>query len=86
MSAEPIGPGDEEAGTFEVIHFGGESAVVVPMADFLRRRALEKSATREALEDAEDWAAVAEIQARDAAGLTEYVSGAEAKRRLGLEG
>ncbi|GAB6900171.1 hypothetical protein [Kineosporia succinea] len=70
---------------YEVIHLGGQSAVVVPMADFLRLRALEQAATQEALEDAEDLAAVQDWRAREAAGASSSVSAAEARRRLGLD-
>jgi hypothetical protein len=88
VSAEPIGRGDGptlDAAPYEVIHLGGQSAVFVPMTDFLRLRALEQAATQEALEDAEDMAALQDWQAREAAGATSYVSAAEARRRLGLE-
>lgn len=60
MGAEPIATGpDASSGApaqYDVIHLGGQSAVVVPMADYLRLRALEESAGQEALEDAEDLA------------------------------
>jgi hypothetical protein len=56
-----------------VIHLGGQAAVVVPVADFLRLRALERAATSSELENAEDTAAVLEWKARDAAGQTTLV-------------
>jgi hypothetical protein len=44
--------------------------VVVPVAGFLRLHALERRATPEELENAEDDVALAAWQARDAAGQT----------------
>ncbi|MCE0536990.1 hypothetical protein LWF15_15920 [Kineosporia rhizophila] len=90
MSAQPIQPdatpaAESDKVPYEVIHLGGQSAVVVPMADFLRLRALEQSATREALEDAEDLAAIQDWQAREAAGTTSYTYADDARRRLGLD-
>ena len=41
MAAEPAAPGPD-TGPYEVIHLGGQAAVVVPVADFLRLRALER--------------------------------------------
>jgi hypothetical protein len=81
MSAQPDMPGPD-TGSYEVIHLGGQAAVVVPVADFLRLRALEQAATPQELEDAEDTAAVLEWKARDAAGQTTFVPAEEARRRL----
>jgi hypothetical protein len=83
MTAQPDTP-DPDTGSYEVIHLGGQAAVVVPVADFLRLRALERAATSSELEDAEDTAAVLNWKARDAAGQTTFVPAAEAQRRLGL--
>ena len=83
MSAQPDTPGPD-TGSYEVIHLGGQAAVVVPVADFLRLRALEKAATPEGLEDAEDTAAVLGWKARDAANQTTFVPADEARRRLGI--
>jgi len=80
MAAEPAAPGPD-AGPYEVIHLGGQAAVVVPVADFLRLRALERAASPRELEDAEDTAAMLEWKARDAAGQTSYVPHDEARRR-----
>ena len=63
---------------------GGQAAVVVPVTDFLRLRALEQVAAPHELEDAEDAAAMLEWKARDAAGQTALVSADEAGRRLGM--
>ena len=54
------------------------------MADFLRLRALERSAAPQELEDAEDTAAIVEWKARDAAGQTTFVPAEEARRRLSM--
>jgi len=59
MTAQPDTPGPD-TGSYEVIHLGGQAAVVVPVTDFLRLRALQEAATPEDLEDAEDTAAVLE--------------------------
>ncbi|MGH3224292.1 MAG: recombinase family protein [Streptosporangiaceae bacterium] len=83
MTAQPGTPGPD-TGSYEVIHLGGQAAVVVPVADFLRLRTLEQAASPEELEDAEDTAAVLEWKARDAAGQTTFVSAYEARRRLGM--
>ena len=65
-----------------MIRLGDQTAVVVPLADFLRLRALERHASAEELEDAE---ALQEWQARRAAGQVSYVPAAEVRHRLGLE-
>jgi hypothetical protein len=83
MTAQPDG-GQEAAGRYEVIHPGGQAAVVVPMADFMRLRALERLASDEELEDAEDTAALQDWQAREAAGQTSYIPASEVRQRLGL--
>jgi hypothetical protein len=43
MTAQPVASGPD-TGSCEVIHLGGRAAVVVPVADFLRLRALEQAA------------------------------------------
>ena len=83
MTPQPGTPGPD-TGSYEVIHLGGQAAVVVPVADFLRLRALEQAATPSELEDAEDTAAVLEWKAQDAAGQTTFVPADHARRRLGL--
>jgi hypothetical protein len=83
MTAQPDMP-SPDTGSYEVIHLGGQAAVVVPVTDFLRMRALEQTAAPHELEDAEDTAAVLEWKARDAAGQTTFVSADEARRRLGI--
>src|SRR5258708_32683926 len=51
-------PGRPDTGSYEVIHLGGQAAVVVPVTDFLRLRALELHAFAEELKDAEDAASL----------------------------
>jgi hypothetical protein len=73
VTAQPVdriptsGP---DAGSYEVIHIGGQAAVVVPVSDFLRLQALEQAASAQVLQDAEDKAALADRRARKAAGQT----------------
>lgn len=86
MTAQPIDPGTgPDVGTYEVIHLGDQAAVVVPLGDFLRLRALERRASVQDLEDAEDAAALHEWQLRDAAGRTSYLTAAQARHQLGLD-
>lgn len=58
--------------------------MVVPVADFLRMRALELHASAQELEDAEDTVALADWRAREAAGQTSYVAHEQVRARLGL--
>ncbi len=44
-------PGPDEP--YEVIHLGGEAAVIVPLAELWRLRAVERHASPKALEEAE---------------------------------
>jgi hypothetical protein len=86
MTAQPATPGPD-TGSYEVIHLGGQAAVVVPVADFLRLRAPEQAASPPELEDAEDTAAVLEWKARDAAEDRRFAVWAHQlspRRRLGL--
>jgi len=85
MTAEPTGPApDPDTGSYEVIHLGGHAAVVVPLADFMRLRALQRLAPAQELEDAEDTAALQERRGREAVGQTSYVPADEVRQRLGL--
>ena len=48
MTAQPadrIPASGPDTGPYEVIHLGGQAAVVVPVSDFLRLRALEQAAS-----------------------------------------
>lgn len=67
---------------YEVIHLGGESAAIVPMADLRRLRAVERHAPSEAREDAEAEAALAEHWEWVAAGRPGAVSHEEAMAEL----
>ena len=66
MTAQPadrIPASGPDIGSYEVIHLGGQAAVVVPVSDFLRLRALEQAASAQELEDAAnqtsiDWPSV----------------------------
>ena len=67
-----------------MIHLGCDAAVVVPMGDFLRLRALERQASAADREDAEDLTALQHWQARERDGQTSYLSGDEVRAQLGL--
>lgn len=85
MTAQPADPAPgPDTEPYETIHLGGQTAVVVPVADFLRLRVLEQRASAAELEDAEDTVAVLAWKARDAAGQTRFVPAGEARRRLGM--
>jgi len=45
MTVQPDTPDtpDPDTGSYEVIYLGSQAAVVVPVADFLRLRALERA-------------------------------------------
>ena len=85
MTTEPVGPvhpADRSVtAPYEVIHLGGQAAVIVPLAEFLRLRALQSTASTQALEDAED-AAAEDRLTREARGETNYVPLPEVRRRL----
>lgn len=49
----------DSAEPYEVIHLGGETAAIVPLADLRRLRAVERHAPAEVREDAEIEAALA---------------------------
>ena len=84
LTARPARPDTAGTAASNGRCFGDQAAVVVPVADFLRPRALQQAATPEDLEDADDTAAVLEWKARDAAGQTTFVPAGEARRRLGM--
>jgi hypothetical protein len=83
MTAQPDTPGPD-TGSYELIHLGGQAAVMVPVTDFLRLRAPEQAGTPHELQDAEDTAAILEWKARDATGQTTFAPAGEARRRLGM--
>ena len=70
------------SGPYKVIHLGGQAAVIIPLAEFLRLRAPESTASAQALEDAEDAAAAQDWLAREARGETNDVPLPEVRRRL----
>ena len=87
MTAQPIDPASgSDTGSYEVIHLGGQAAVVVPLADFMRLREIERLASVRDLEETEDAAALQEWRMREASGETSYVPADEVRRRLGLMG
>lgn len=80
MTAQPAGP--VGAGEHEVIHLGGEAAVVVPVAEYRRLRALEQLASAQEREDAETAVALEEYREWSAAGRPGAISHEEARRLL----
>jgi hypothetical protein len=82
MSAQPTDPlAVPDTEPYEVIHLGGEAAVLVPLEVFLRLRALEQLIPPE---DREDIAGLRDWKARDRNGESSYVPHDEVRRRLGL--
>lgn len=80
MTAQPAVPAG--AGPHEVIHLGGEAAVVVPVAEYRRLRALEQLASPHELEGAEATAALEEYREWSAAGRPGAISHEQARRVL----
>jgi PHD/YefM family antitoxin component YafN of YafNO toxin-antitoxin module len=80
MSARTAGAAGP--GQHEVIYLGGEAAVVVPVAEYRRLRALERSASPDELESAEAAAALEEYREWSAAGRPGAVSHEQARRLL----
>ena len=64
MSARPAAHGDDH----DVIHLGGETAVVVPLHEYRMLATLRERASAEEIEEAEIEAAIAEHEAWKAAG------------------
>ena len=67
---------------YEVVHFGGQAAVIVPLAEFLRLRALESTASAQTLQDAEDAVPAQDWLARETSGETNYVPLPQVRHRL----
>jgi hypothetical protein len=83
VTAEPLPPTQvPDTSPYEVIHLGGETAVVVPVADFLRLRALQRHASAEDLEEAEIEATLAAHRAWVAVGRPGALSHEEAMAEL----
>jgi len=78
MSAQPTESPDQH----EIIHLGGEAAVIVPMDEYRRLRALEQRASAEDLEAAEADAVLQAHREWVAAGRPGAVSHAEAMAEL----
>ncbi len=72
----------EPADPYEVIHLGGETAAIVPLAELRRLRAVERLASAEVLEEAEIEATLAEHREWVAAGRPGAVSHEEAMAEL----
>jgi hypothetical protein len=64
MGAQP----SEHSNGHDVIHLGGETAVVVPMDEYRRLKALERRASQDELEEAEAEAIMTEFREWVAAG------------------
>ena len=64
MSARP----EEHGGGHDVIHLGGETAVVVPLHEYRMLATLRERASAKEIEEAEIDAAIAEHEAWKAAG------------------
>lgn len=77
-AAEP--PAD--VGAHDVIHLGGEAAVVVPLAEYRRLRALARLASPDDLDGAEAAAAIEEYREWLAAGRPGAVSHEQARGLL----
>jgi hypothetical protein len=78
MTAQPA----SDSGSYEVIHLGGETAAIVPLADLRRLQAVQRLAPAELLEDAEVEAALAAHREWVAAGRPGAVSHEEAMAEL----
>jgi hypothetical protein len=66
----------------DIIHLGGETAVVVPLYEYRMLKALERQATPEDLDEAQLEAAIAEHEAWVAAGRPGELTHEEAMARL----
>lgn len=87
MTTQPAGRsgGNEQSafhGDHDIIHLGGEAAVVVPVDEYRRLRALESLASPQELEGAEAAAALDEYREWSAAGRPGAVPHAEARKLL----
>ena len=80
MTSQPAGP--VSLGSHDVIHLGGEAAVVVPVAEYRRLRALEQLASPQEREDAATAAALEEYREWSAAGRPGAVPHEQARRLL----
>jgi hypothetical protein len=69
-------------GGHDIIHLGGETAVVVPLYEYRMLKALERRATPEDLDEAQIDAAIAEHEAWVEAGRPGELTHEEAMARL----
>lgn len=67
---------------YEVIHLGGETAVIVPLAELRRLRELERLASPEDLDEAQIQATLAEYREWKAAGCPGALTHEEVKAEL----
>ena len=81
MSVQPASI-PEPAGPYEVIHLGGETAAIVPLAELRRLKALERHASSQALEEAEIEATLAAHDEWVAAGCPGALSHEEVMAEL----
>lgn len=80
MSAQP-----HEQDGHDVIHLGGQAAVVVPLEEYWLLKALKDQATQEELDEAWMTAAIEEHEAWKAAGCPGgFISHEEVMAQLGL--
>jgi len=77
MSVQP-----SDQGGYDIIHLGGETAVVVPLYEYRMLKALERRATPEDLDEARIDAAIAEHEAWIEAGRPGELTHEEAMARL----
>jgi len=77
MAAQPSGHEGHD-----IIHPGGEAAVVVPLREYRTLKALEDRATPGELDEAETDAAIAEYEEWEAAGRPGEITHEEAMARL----
>jgi len=77
MSVQP-----SDQGGYDIIHLGGETAVVVPLYEYRMLKALERRATPEDLDEAQIDAAIAEHEAWEEAGRPGELTHEEAMARL----
>jgi hypothetical protein len=68
----------------QVIHLGGETAVVVPLAEYRHLRELEQRAELVEQVDAEESEALAEYREQQATGTVTAIPQDEVQRRFGL--
>jgi hypothetical protein len=80
MTAQPAGPSG--SGPHEMIHLGGETAVVVPLTEYRRLQALDQLASPHEREGAEAAATLEEYREWSAAGRPGAISHEQARRLL----